>query len=200
MSTERFLEAMTAETRRQCAAIIEAAQNTAAERIDAANAAVAERRREALETLAARHARLEAQTRDQATADASRNTFMVRNILVNECIAAAHERLIKIAESPDFAGIILLLLQESLQFADEPVPVTVRVPARFEDAVKAFLNGNGLHDVQVVSQDAPVDGVVIQADDGSFRVYNTLALRLKQNVKKASALAYRRFFGAQESQ
>lgn len=200
MSTERFLEAMTAETRRQCTAIIEASQNTAAERIAAANAAAAERRREALEALAVRHTRLEAQTRDQATAEASRNTFMVRNVLVNESIAAAHERLIKIAESTDFTETILLLLQESLPLADEPVPITVRVPALFQDTVTEYLKRNGFHDVQVVSQDAPVDGVVLQANDGSFRVYNTLTLRLKQNMKKASALAYRRFFGAQESQ
>ena len=200
MSTERFLEAMTAEARRQCAAILEASQNTAADRIAAAHTAAAERRKQSVEALARRHAGLEAQTRDQAAAEVARNTFMARNTLVRESIAAAHERLNQMAERPDFAETILVLLQESLRLADEAIPIIIQVSALFQSAVKEFLNRSGLNDTQVVSQDTPVDGVIVLAKDGSFRISNTLTLRLKQNTQKASALAYQRFFGALDNQ
>jgi len=200
MSTERFLEAMTAESRRQCAVILDAARKTAADRVDAARNAAMERRRRAIEDLARQHAGLEAQTRDQAAAEASRNAFMIRHTLVRESIAAAHERLRKMAEHPDFAETILILLQESLQLADKTIPLIIRVPLMFQGVVMEFLSRNGLNDMQVVSQDAPVDGVIVLAEDGSFRIYNTLTLRLTRNVQKASALAYQRFFGTLEKQ
>jgi vacuolar-type H+-ATPase subunit E/Vma4 len=200
MSTERFLEAMTGEARRQCASIVDASRNGAAERIAAAHTAAAERRKQAVEALACRHAGLEAQMRDQAAAEASRNSFMTRHTLVQESVAAAHERLNQMAEHPDFAETILVLLQESLRLADDAIPIIIQVPDLFQSTVKEFLNRSGINDAQVVSQDTPVDGVIVLAKDGSFRISNTLTLRLKQNAQKASALAYQRFFGAPENQ
>lgn len=194
MSTERFMEAMAAEADRQCTDILDSAQDRAARLVADAHAAFAERREKAINVLKKKNDLLETQTRERAQAEAARKVFSMRSALVQESVKAAAANFKQMANTSEFAPVLFKLLDESLRMADRAVPVTAHVPGKFEDAVKSYLEHNDCTDIQVVSQGAPPDGVIITAADGSFTIRNSLSLRLNQLETKACALAYKHFF------
>lgn len=194
MGTEHLMQAMTAEAEAQCAAVLDAARAGAEALEAAARNAAEERRRTALDALSRQNAVLEAQARDRAEAEAARNAFSVQDRLVREAMDLAGGLLAEKARTDGFGDVLEKLATEALALAEPGCPVTVRVPARHAGRAAAALRGANRADARVASDDAPQDGVVIEADDGSFRISNTLSMRLMQRAPEAHTLAHLRFF------
>ncbi len=196
---ERFLDAMSAEVRRQCTTLREEAHAEADRlRLGAQHAAV-EKRRDAIGALERKHALLESQLRDQAEADAARNTFAMYSNLVQEVLAAAANRLMQTAAEPSFISVLLQLLAESLNMADIADDIVVHVREEFADKVRQFLQERACHNVRLCTEGAPPDGVIVETTDGNVKIYNTLTQRLQQQQSAAKALVYRRLFPLRET-
>lgn len=197
---ERFLEAMTAEAHRQSTALRADARAEAERLRQRARMETDRQRGDALQALERKHALLEAQVRDRAAAEAARKTFAMHSGLVREVLDNVADRIMQWSREPDFAPVLLRLLQEALDMTESTDALTVRAPERHADAVHAFLQELNRHNIQTAFENAPDDGVLVETRDGSLVISNTLTQRLRQREAAASALAYRRLFQPGASQ
>ena len=192
MGAEALLETMSRKAAAECDAILADARSKAgrilAEARDEAagqvQEALAEARREAAGQLE--------DARKRAIAEAERSAMTHREQVADVILEKAREALARMAEQPDFGGVVIRLLEESLGHA--PETVEVRVPPGHAAACEAWLASKGRAAAAVVEDPHLRDGVAVSDDARTFRVTNTLSMRLAKAHDAARRLAISRLF------
>ena len=177
MALELFLDSLARDVEGDARDVLDAARAEAARILADANTRAARRCDEAL---AARDVELRAgmdSTRARARREARIATLRARDGFLERTFGAAEAELPGTLDAAPHADALARLVAEALDFFPG-TPSVVRCRAGLADRVSALAASLGA--VRASSDDSVPEGVIVEAEDGSATVNNTLVERLRR--------------------
>lgn len=177
MALDALLQSLTRDAEHESEALLEQARGEAARIRAEADARVARR---CADAVAVREIELRDRAdgaRARASREARARLLDARRRLLDRVRAATEEALRRALDAPERAPVLAALVREAIDFLPE-VPVIARCPTALVARVRAA--ASGLDDLRVEGDDAVPPGVLMQPEDGSVVVDNTLDGRLRR--------------------
>ena len=188
-----FFDAMKREAQARCEKILENAHQEAARIVAEARQTAAENRSRTVEQERQRAQAQREDARQRAQAEAERANMTMRERVADRILDAVHEELRRVAQSPEFRGILCLLLAETIEEA--PADPVVLAPPEHAAACREWLDAHGKGHIPVESEDRLWDGVAVTDAKRTVRLTNTLTRRFEKCRASARKAALRRLFG-----
>jgi vacuolar-type H+-ATPase subunit E/Vma4 len=137
--------------------------------------------------------RLARRARELAAVQAKQQSHSMQQAVADEILHSVDAELDRIAEGPEFPGILDALLRELM--ATAPENAEVLAPPAHVERCRQWLAANGHAGVPVVPHAALHDGVAIQDAQRTFRVTNSLSSRFHKLENEARKICLRLLFG-----
>lgn len=137
-----------------------------------------------------RHAQ---RVRELAALQAGQQAHSMKQAVADEILNSVAAALARVAEGPEFPGILEVLLSEIMTVA--PPQAEVLAPPAHIERCRQWLASNGHAGTPVVPNDALRDGVAVQDTQRSFRITNSLSSRFGKLENEAREVCLRLLFG-----
>jgi vacuolar-type H+-ATPase subunit E/Vma4 len=177
MALDLLLESLARDVEGDAREVLDAARAEAARIRAAAEARAGQRCAEALATReAALRASMDAE-RARARRDAHAGALRARARFLDRTFAAAAAELPRALDAPANTEALAMLVGETLEFF-QGKPAVIRCRVGLADRVRQLVSSLG--SVRVSPDDSVPEGVIVEAEDGSLMVNNTLIARMQR--------------------
>lgn len=180
MAAQSLLATMASQVEAECEEHVAQARAEADTILADARAKAGASREAALAAAQAEKERLDTLWRQKAEAESIRLELAMKNEAVEAVLSAVRDELRRIAEGPEFRGLLERLLEELMEAAGDRDDVVVLGPPSQTDSIKQWLSGHGKGGVSVEGSQAFWDGVAVQDPNRTYRISNTLSRRFAQ--------------------
>lgn len=194
MESVPLLELMTRQVSARRGELLAEAQTQAGTIARQAQERAGRRRAETLEAVEAESRAASRRAVERAEAAAHMVIMTTKDAVADEVLDSVRGRLRRIAEGPEFPGVLRALLAELIAGAPEGEVVVLAPPAH-TDQCRAWLDELGRGDAAVEPSPALRDGVALQDRDRTFRITNTLSRRFDKREGELRRHALQRLFG-----
>jgi vacuolar-type H+-ATPase subunit E/Vma4 len=188
-----LLDTMTRQVEHACEERLATARTEAEAIVAEARQRAADRYAESIERTTREVNRLAQRARDLAAVQADQQAHSLQQAVADEVLRAVGAELERIAEGPEFPGILDALLREVMAAA--PAQAEVLAPPAHVERCREWLATNGLAGVPVIPTGELRDGVAVQDVNRTFRITNSLSSRFKKLENNARKVCLRLLFG-----
>jgi len=196
MEKPPLLDIMTRQIDEQCEAVVAEAQEKAQRIRGDAERKAEQQRQAAIQSLSEELETLAQRARESAEAEAEMVALTTKDTIADEVLDQVEAEVARLAQRPDFAGVLEQLLDELLPEA--PDHAVVLCPQGYEEQARQWLANRGRDGAEVQGLPGLKDGVAVQDAKRTFRITNSLSTRLRLQEEDLRKFCLNRLFeGAQ---